>query len=116
VLLGTCDDGYRTLRHEEATEQSRQRTYDADGHMIYDRFGGYGPVEMPKACGFTEQLSLGSSTIGEDPSKNCAYCLVTANDEHVRGVGEATGGAGGAPASPYYPESNTAPCEPSLLE
>jgi hypothetical protein len=112
VLLGTCDGGYRTLRYEEATEQSRQHTYDADGHMVYDRFGGYGPLDMPKACGFAEQLSLGSVTVGDDSSKNCSYCLVTAHDE---GVGEGAGGAG-ASASPYYPESLTAPCDPSLLE
>lgn len=112
VLLGTCDDGYRTLRYEEASEQVRRRTYAADGRMVYDDFGGYGPIAMPKSCGFTEHLSLGSSTVGEDPSKNCSYCLVTASDEPV-GAGGAGGGASG---SPYYPESLTAPCDAALLE
>jgi len=116
VLLGTCDDGYRTLSYEQATEDARRLTYDADGHMVYDRFDGYGGVEMPKGCGFTTHLSLGSSTVGEDPSKNCSYCLVTANDEHVPGIGEANGGAGGASGAPYYPQSRTPPCDPALLE
>jgi hypothetical protein len=113
VLLGTCDDGYRTLSYEEATEQSRRRTYAADGRMVYDQFGGYG-TQIPKACGFSEDFGLGSSTIGEDPSKNCEYCLVTATDEGVGGGG--AGGGAGASGSPYYPESLTAPCEPALLE
>ncbi|HEX2872758.1 MAG TPA: hypothetical protein VHP33_15960 [Polyangiaceae bacterium] len=117
VLLGTCDDGYRTLSHEEATEQVRKRTYAADGRMVYDYFGGYGGPEMPKACGFTDHLSLGSSTVGEDPSKNCSYCLVTASDEPVDdGAGGAGGAGGGASGSPYYPQSLTAPCNAALLE
>jgi hypothetical protein len=103
VLLGTCDDGYRTLRYEEATEQGRQRTYDADGRMVYDRFDGI----SSSSC---------VSTIGMDPAKNCAYCLVTANDEHVPGIDETSGGAAGASGAPYYPESLTAPCDPALLE
>jgi len=97
VLLGTCDDGYRTLRHEEATEQGRQRTYDAEGRMVYDRFDGI----SPSSC---------VTTIGTDPAKNCAYCLVTANDD------ETSGGAAGASGAPFYPESLTAPCDAALLE
>lgn len=103
VLLGTCADGYRSLSFGEATEQSGRRVFDADGRMVFDRFGGYGGI-VPVACGF-DNVALGSVTIGEDLSADCSYCLLRGEDGDAGG-----GGAGGAGADPFYRESSTPPC------
>jgi hypothetical protein len=106
VLLGSCSGGYRKLVYEEALEQAGESTFDAEGALVYSRFGGYSPT-VPEACGFAEAPSLGAVVIGEDPSQDCDYCLVVAEE----------GGVGGASnGEPSYPESTTAPCTPSLLE
>jgi len=121
VLLGTCASGYHTLSYEEALEQGGRRTYDAKGNMVYDSFGGYDGV-VPDACGFDDQFSLGSVTIGEDPSQDCSYCLLAGEDGPPQGseggaggLGGASGGASGSPDR-AYPESNTPPCDPSLFK
>jgi hypothetical protein len=130
VLLGTCASGYRTLSYQEAFgEQGGRRTYDAQGRMVFDLFGGYSGV-VPDACGFDDGFSLGTVTIGEDPSKSCRYCLLAGDDAGADQPGE--GGSGGASAGgaetgdagsgggddggPVYPESNTPRCQASDLE
>ena len=116
VLLGTCAAGSHTLSFAEATEQSGARTYDANGSMVYDHFTGYDGL-LPDACGFEAHFSLGSVTIGEDSDQSCSYCLLAGEDppmEKESGAGGAAGANGAG--DPYYPESNTPRCDPSVYE
>jgi len=77
--LGICAAGYRTLTHEEATEQSRTSTYDADGNLVYASYAGY--YSPPPACAFERESRLGRVTIGEvDPAETCEYCILAADD------------------------------------
>lgn len=108
LLLGSCADGYRTLRYEEAQEQGGTRTYDSTGHMVYESRGPY--VSVPTACGF--DFSFGELVIGENPAQGCSYCLVSARDNGEGGAG----GQGGTAGEPAYPESATAPCTPEQLQ
>jgi hypothetical protein len=118
VLLGTCAAGYRTLSFGEALEQDGLRAYDANGDMVYDWFGGY-DGRVPDACGFDEEFSLGSVTVGTYPAQDCSYCLLAGHDEGAGGAGGdgGSGGSGGADTrEPIYPASSTRPCEASDLE
>lgn len=108
VLLGTCADGYRTIKYENALENSGESTYDADGNLVFRRDRGYEGV-VPEACGFETKFLSGNITIGEDPAPECSYCMLVTDDASANG-------AAGAGNDPRYPARGTAPCDPSDLE
>lgn len=100
ALLGTCANGYRTLYYSQGGERSVQRTYDARGDMVYQRFVGYG-FHVPEACGFDDSSAFGDHTVGEERAEDCEECLLATDDPDA-------GGAGSDEPSPY--PRDTRPC------